>query len=737
MDGSNPYRKIALELQARVDAMHHSRAWQLTLAFGLARRSFRELLRLPGRVWRILSGPAEPARVAHAYGPEGAGDGSREPSLSGWPASRPLVSVAILSTGISPGPSPGLPSGGLAGVTESLASLHESTLRDFEVILVVHSADEAAGMREAAPGLEGCFQVVEALQPDSPTGRNKAVELAEGKYVVLLRAGDRLDPTFLEKTAYTLEGGPGFGFAYAKTAARKSLPPPIEPFGLRRALRYNHVPDSALFRRDAWVDVGGFRAETKFDLWDFWVAAGTVGWAGLLLREELIRLGPESLQAESHLRDTARDSREIDTILQRHAALLETPRPPERPANSQPRAAPGGPRSGQTIIYPRRQFLNFSADKPAILCVVPWLNVGGAEKVVLQILRGLSGDFSFAVAATLDAEHNRADEFRTLTPWVYHLPASSAADPGRFLAELAEIHGVRGVVISSSEEGYRALPAFKQRGLWTADIVHNTAPEGHLDQSISLDSHLDFHFACGREQAEALRNGTGAGESRVRTVWTAVDAQGEFDPTRYEARRETLRGEFGLDDRDVVIAYVGRLSMEKDVPLFVAAVAEIVRRHPGIRIRALVAGDGMELLRVEQAIEREGLWNEVRLLGDTRRVPEILALSDYLLLTSKTEGSPITILEAMSLEVVVLSTAVGNVRDVIEDGVNGFVIGGRDPATFADRFDAIRRDPERERRMREAARRTILDRFDEPQLLKSYADVFRAALGPDGANRSV
>jgi glycosyltransferase involved in cell wall biosynthesis len=162
-----------------------------------------------------------------------------------------------------------------------------------------------------------------------------------------------------------------------------------------------------------------------------------------------------------------------------------------------------------------------------------------------------------------------------------------------------------------------------------------------------------------------------------------------------------------------------------------------VRRHPGIRIRALVAGDGMELLRVEQAIEREGLWNEVRLLGDTRRVPEILALSDYLLLTSKTEGSPITILEAMSLKLVVLSTAVGNVREVIEDGVNGFVIDGREPTTFADRFDAIRRDPEREIRMREAARRTILERFDEPQLLKSYADVFRAALGPDAANRSV
>jgi glycosyltransferase involved in cell wall biosynthesis len=151
----------------------------------------------------------------------------------------------------------------------------------------------------------------------------------------------------------------------------------------------------------------------------------------------------------------------------------------------------------------------------------------------------------------------------------------------------------------------------------------------------------------------------------------------------------------------------------------------------------LVAGDGPELLRVEQAIEHEGVWNEVRLLGDSRRVPEILAVSDYMLLTSRTEGSPITILEAMSLKAVVLSTAVGNVREVIDDGVNGFVIENRDPSSFADRFEEIRHDPEREKRMREAARRTILERFDESRMLDGYAEVFRAALGPGQGNRSV
>jgi glycosyltransferase involved in cell wall biosynthesis len=730
MGGQNPYRKIAFDLQRRVDEMHYSRTWQLTLALGLARRSFREFLRLPGRVWRILSRPPQaPQTVPYSGAPDAPSKAleRREANRAGWPAARPLVSVVILSAADR------------QAVAESLASLRKSTLRDFEVLLVHGPGGETAGVHEHPVDAGREIRGVEASPPDSAAGRNAAVEAAEGKYVVLLRGGDRLDPTFLEKAAFALEDDTGAGFAYAKTeSSSESSPPPVEPFGLRWELRYNHVSDCALFRRDVWAEAGGFRPDAQLDRWDFWVAAGTLGWAGLLLREELVRLGAESLGAQPGLLDASRDPREVDKILRRHAALLDAPPPSVAPSNEQPGVAETpGPSSGQTLHYSQRQFVNFSAGKPAILCVVPWLNVGGAEKVVLQIMRGLSDRFSFAVAATLEADHNRADEFRAITPWVYHLPESHAADPGRFLAGLAAMHGVRGVLVSSCEAGYRALPALKAQGLWTADIVHNTAPEGHLDKAIRFDREIDVHFACGNNQAEALSNAAGGGASRIRTVWTAVDAGGEFNPAGYAGRRLALRSEFGLQDGDVVIAYVGRLSIEKDVPLFIAAVSEIVRRHPGARIRALVAGDGPELLRVEQAVEREGLWNEVKLLGDTRRVPEILAVSDYMFLTSKTEGSPITILEAMSLKLVVLTTAVGNVCEVIENGVTGFVIDGRDPAAFADRFDEIRRGREREKRMREAARQTILERFDEPRMLASYAEVFAAALGPDAPGRSV
>jgi glycosyltransferase involved in cell wall biosynthesis len=715
MSGPNPYRKIALDLQQKVDAMHHSRTWQLVLACGLARRSFREALRLPQRIWRIVSGPppwpAEPSPAATAVA-------GRKSRIVGWPADQPLVSVAVCCERASHG-----------DVESTVASLLASSLQDFEILLLGPGGAgvEAGG---ALPATD-CLRAVAISEPDSSAGRNEAVRMARGKYVVLLHAGDRPDATFLEKACRALEEDPRLGFAYSQNNANPATNP-VEAFSLDRALRYNHVPDSAVFRREAWSEAGGFRADTALDLWDFWVALGTLGWSGLLIREELVTTGAGSWTVQQRARRA--ESEGSEEIRRRHAALLQAP-PRAAPGSDsfEAQAAPGV--SNPTLSFSQRRFLSF-ADRPAILCIVPWLDIGGAEQVVLQIIRGLSDRFSFAVAATLPADHNRAAEFREATPWVYHLPESSA-DAGHFLADLATIHGIQGVLVSSSEAGYDALAALKQRGLWTADIVHNTAPEGHLDRAIGSDGALDFHFACGRAQADALRTAAAVPASRMRTVWTAVDAAGRFDPQRYESRRNALRAEFGLDSRDVVLAYVGRFSIEKDVPLFVAAASEIIRRNPGLRVRALIAGDGPELLRVERAIEREEVWNEVRLLGDSRRVPEILAASDYMLLTSKTEGSPLTLLEAMSLGRIVMTTAVGNVREVVDHGVNGFVVEGREPAAFAACFEEIRRDPEREKGMRQAARRTILERFEESRMLAAYAEVFGAALGSGEPNRSV
>ncbi len=196
----------------------------------------------------------------------------------------------------------------------------------------------------------------------------------------------------------------------------------------------------------------------------------------------------------------------------------------------------------------------------------------------------------------------------------------------------------------------------------------------------------------------------------------------------YAARLPEIRYRLSLQGNEIVLTYTGRLAPEKDVPLFVRIVGHLARAHPMKRFRAFIVGDGPERARVENQVRLQGLQNVVELLGFSDRAAEVLAVSRFAFLTSRFEGSSITLLEAMSMRQVVLSADVGSVREVIEDGVNGFVIPSREPAAFAARVGEVLADPAREAGIRERARQTILDRYDLPSMIRVYAETMATAL---------
>jgi glycosyltransferase involved in cell wall biosynthesis len=284
-------------------------------------------------------------------------------------------------------------------------------------------------------------------------------------------------------------------------------------------------------------------------------------------------------------------------------------------------------------------------------------------------------------------------------------------------------------LISGSALAYQALPALKQDlAIWTADIVHNTVPEGYLQTSIRMDPYLDCHFAVGGPQRDALIGRGGVAPHKIRLAPTSADASGRFNPEAYADRLPEIRRRLGLRGGEVVLSYIGRLAVEKDVPLFVQTAGEIVRRNPQRRFKVFIAGDGPERARVEHEIRAQGLPGVVEILGFCDFVPEVLAASRFAFLTSRFEGSSVTLLEAMAMRLVVLAPEVGNVRDVVQDGVNGFVVPSRRPEDFARRVGEALADPVREAEIGRQARRTILDRFDLRGMVQVYAEAIAQAL---------
>jgi len=189
--------------------------------------------------------------------------------------------------------------------------------------------------------------------------------------------------------------------------------------------------------------------------------------------------------------------------------------------------------------------------------------------------------------------------------------------------------------------------------------------------------------------------------------------------------------------RPVRLGFVGRLTPEKGFLMAVAAFAE-ARRLVGAEARRLagakaeielhVYGDGPLLEVFRRGVARRHL-SGVHFYGWVRPedVLQILAGLDALLLTSREEGLPYVLLEAMSAGCPVLATAVGGIPEVIEDGRTGFLVAPGDVAAAAQAILALARDPEHAAGIGEAARRRAKD-YSLSAMLDGTCQAYAVAL---------
>jgi glycosyltransferase involved in cell wall biosynthesis len=188
--------------------------------------------------------------------------------------------------------------------------------------------------------------------------------------------------------------------------------------------------------------------------------------------------------------------------------------------------------------------------------------------------------------------------------------------------------------------------------------------------------------------------------------------------------REEARKQFGFAIDDFVVVWAGRLVPVKDVQLL----GKVIRRaaETQSKIRFLVVGEGTDKPKLDSLTE--GCRN-VRLLGWRRDMELIWSAADVALLTSRNEGTPTTLIEAMAAGRPFVSTNVGAVRDLavgplqeLPDGfghraANGFLTS-RTPEALLYCIEQIARDPRMAEEMALAGRAFALDRFSAYRLIK-------------------
>lgn len=182
----------------------------------------------------------------------------------------------------------------------------------------------------------------------------------------------------------------------------------------------------------------------------------------------------------------------------------------------------------------------------------------------------------------------------------------------------------------------------------------------------------------------------------------------------------------GRGNHRFVVGSAGRLFPVKDYPFFVEVAAE-VRRHTG-DVRFELAGEGPELGSISDRIRSCGVEDSFFLKGFVENMNDFYAGLDLYINTSRHEGFPMSVLEAMSHGLPVVAPTEGGIKEAVTDGSEGFLVEGRDPKRFAQRCLEIYRNPDLRRNLGEAARKKVEREFSTDAMAAKYHVLYRASL---------
>jgi glycosyltransferase involved in cell wall biosynthesis len=233
-----------------------------------------------------------------------------------------------------------------------------------------------------------------------------------------------------------------------------------------------------------------------------------------------------------------------------------------------------------------------------------------------------------------------------------------------------------------------------------------------------LSRWVDGYVAVSMEIAENARAHGLATEPKLTVIDNGIDL-GKYTP-RPEWRRE-VRAEFGVSDTARVIGIVSRLVEVKNVGLLLRSCLP----HLGPETQLFIVGDGPERNGLESAAQHpHGRF--ARFLGERKDVARLLNGIDLFALSSKIEGHPLAVIEAMATALPVLAPKVGGIPDMVEDGKTGFLAGVEESA-YADRLTDALNACAQWPAMGQAGRVSAGGRFSSETMAERYLALYEQA----------
>jgi glycosyltransferase involved in cell wall biosynthesis len=210
----------------------------------------------------------------------------------------------------------------------------------------------------------------------------------------------------------------------------------------------------------------------------------------------------------------------------------------------------------------------------------------------------------------------------------------------------------------------------------------------------------------------------GVPENKISVIYGGISKVIELNAEE----KSHIRGKWGIEDDDIVVGIVARLTGVKGHKHFIDA-AEIISRDYD-NVKYVIAGGGPMEQELKELVMQKGLGDRMVFTGFVDSIHEILNIIDINVISSLSEALCLSIIEGMSIGKPSVGTATGGIPEVIRDGYNGFIVRPGDPVMLADAILKLIRDPDLRKDMGEKGRVLAAERFTADAMAKGIEALY-------------
>ena len=602
-------------------------------------------------------------------------------------------------------------------IAEAISSVRAQTLQDHEIIVVEGGSTDGQTPQEvAALAGSGVCVIAQPVPTRVGANRNLGIRHARGRYIVCLDADDMLRPTYLEKAVYLLErrGADIVSSGLEMFGAETGLVPIMARPDLSTLMGANHVLTCAVFRREFWERAAGFRDNIGgeeghvHEDWAFWVRAAALGARVVNMPRDFLlyyRVHTDSLSRRDDVLPMARQQAHVRAanwdVISPHAIAASRAALEWRPAY------PPLPNPAQ-------------ASRPALLIALPWLVLGGAERLLAAVVRHLVAQgWDITIVTTVAPGDEAGDTtawFTVNTARVFHLPAFlHEADWADFIIAQVTSRGVAILMLAGSSFTYGLLRRLRVcfPSLRVVDLLFNTV--GHTENNRRYRRLIDLTIVENGETRDWLLE-SGEAAERIKVIPNGVDLEAAHPRLHDAAARLNL----GMPAKGLVVGFVGRWSEEKN-PLGFLDLAEACADMNGVSF--VMGGSGEQLAEVERRMAvGAARLKRLKNFGLVKEPLAFIANLDLLVIPSHVDGRPYVALESLGVGTPILASAVGGLSELVHPGVSGWLVPPGNVAAMEAVLRQVALAPEQLVAMRDKVRAFALDVADDTNMCRAYAN---------------